>query len=64
MEAMTALILTIIVPSLVSKRSLFFTVLPYLQESLQHKQFLVSFIDSSSRPEDFLKISQNQEENT
>ena len=28
--------------------------------SLRYKQFLVPFIDSSSRPEEFLKISQNQ----
>ena len=33
--------------------------LSYLQDSFQHKQFTVPFIDSSSRPEVFLNISQN-----
>ena len=62
MEAMKTLILTIIVLNLVSKGLSFFTVLSYLQESLRYKQFLVPFIDSSSRPVEFLKIS--QQENT
>ena len=44
------------------QRSFFFTVLSYLQDSLRYKPFLVPFIDSSSRPEEFLKIS--QQENT
>ena len=37
---------------LVSYRSFFFTVLSYLPDSLQYKQFLVPFIDSSSRLEE------------
>ena len=37
---------------LVSYRSFFFTALSYLQNSLQYKQFLVPFIDSSSRWEE------------
>ena len=64
MEAMKALILTIIALNLVSKGLSFFAVLSYLQESLRYKQFLVPFIGSSSRPEEFLKISQNQQKNT
>ena len=38
----------------------FLTALSYLRDPLRYKQFLVPFIDSSSRPEEFLKISQNQ----
>ena len=35
----------------------------YIQDSLQYKQFLVPFINSSSRSEEnFFKISQNQQE--
>ena len=37
---------------LVNYRSFFFTVLSYLQDSLQYKQSLVPFIDSSSRLEE------------
>ena len=37
---------------LISYRSFFFTVLSCLQNSLQYKQFLVPFIDSSSRWEE------------
>ena len=37
---------------LVSYRSFFFTVLSYLQDSVQYKQFLVPFVDSSSRLEE------------
>ena len=37
---------------LVSYRSIFFTTLSYLQDSLQYKQFLIPFIDSSSRLEE------------
>ena len=64
MEAMKALILTIIELNLASKGLSFFTGLSYLRDSLRYKQFLVPFIDSSSRPEEFLKISQNQLQNT
>ena len=45
LEAMKELILT----KLISSKSFFFTALSYLQDSLQYKQFLVPFIDSSSR---------------
>ena len=64
MEAMKALILTIIELNLISEGLSLFTVLSYLWNSLQCKQFLFPFIDSSSRPEGFLKISQNQQENS
>ena len=46
------------------QRSFFFTALSYLRDSLRYKQFFVPFTDSSSRPEEFLKILQNQQENT
>ena len=62
MEAMKALILTITVLNLVSYRSFFFTVLLYLQDSLQYKQLLVLFIDKSSRLEEkYIKYSQNEQ---
>ena len=48
LEAMKELILT----KLISSKSFFFTVLSYLQDSLQYKQFLVPFIDSSNRLEE------------
>ena len=48
LEAMKELILT----KLISSKSFFFTALSYLQDSLQYKQFLVPFIDSSSRLEE------------
>ena len=64
MEAMRALILTVIVLNLVSK-SLSFLLYCNIYSTLQYKQFSVLFIDSSSRSEEkFLKISQNKQEKT
>ena len=61
MKVMKALTLTIHDCTKFSQqRSFFFTVLSYLRDSLRYKQFLVPFIDSSSHPEEFLKISQQQ----
>ena len=60
MEAIKALIFTIIVLNLVSKSLTFFTGL-----SLHYNQFSVPFIDSSSHSEEkLLKYSQNQHEKT
>ena len=64
METVTALILNIIVLNLVSKRpSFYYTIIftgPLISyRALRYKQFVVTFIDSSSRPEVFFKISQN-----
>ena len=53
MEAIKALIVTIIVHNLVIN-SFFFILRSYLQDSRQYKQFLVLFIDSSSRTEEKL----------
>ena len=58
-EALKALISTIIVLNLVRK-CLFFTVLPFLRDSVKYKQFIVPFIDGSRRPGVFLKISQQE----
>ena len=58
MEAVEALILTIIV-------TIIFTVVSYLLDSRQYKQFLVPFIDSGSCWEEkFINISQNEREKT
>ena len=44
-------------------KSFFFTVLTYLQDSLQYNQFIVPFMDNKSRTEEkYLKISQNEQE--
>ena len=44
-------------------KSFFFTVLTYLQDSLQCNQFIVPFMDNNSRSEEkYLKISQNEQE--
>ena len=44
-------------------KSFFFTVLTYLQDSLQYNQFIVPFMDNNSRSEEkYLKISQNEQE--
>ena len=52
METLEALILTITVLNLVSKGlSFYYTVI--FTDPLLHKQFVVPFIDSSSRPEVF-----------
>ena len=60
---MKALILTIIELNLVRK-GLSFLLDCHIYGTLRFKEFLVPFIDSSSRPEEFLKISQNQLQNT
>ena len=64
MEAIKALMLTIIVPILSAKVFLFY-ILSHLLDSLQYKQSLVPFKDSSSHSEKkLLRNSQNQQEIT
>ena len=46
-------------------KSFFFTVVSYLLDSLQFKQYLVPFIDSGNRWEEkFVNISQDEQEKT
>ena len=64
METLTALFLTITVLNLVRKAPSFYYTIIFAGPSisyraLQHKQFGVTFTESSSRPEVFIKISQN-----
>ena len=53
METLKAVILTI------PAKVFLFTILPYLQDPLWHKYFIVLFIDTSNRPEVFLKSLKN-----
>ena len=60
MEILKNQFLVLVIANLVSQSLSF---LLYIQDSLQYKQFLVPFINSSSRSEEnFFKISQNQQE--
>ena len=58
METLTTLILTIIVLNVVSKGLSFYYTVIFTGPSTTHP-ILVPFIDSSSHPEVFLKVSQN-----
>ena len=61
METLKALILTIISLNIHSKVLSFYGTITFTGLS---KQFVVPFIDSSSRPEVFVKFLENQQENT
>ena len=58
METLTTLILTIIVLNVVSKGLSFYYTVIFTGPSTTHP-IMVTFIDSSSHPEVFLKVSQN-----
>ena len=58
METLTALILTIIILNVVSKGLSFYYTVIFTGPSTT-QPIMVSFIDSSSHPEVFLKVSQN-----
>ena len=58
MEALAALILTIIVLNVVSKGLSFYYTVVFTGPSTT-QPIMVPFVDSSSHPEMFLKVSQN-----